>query len=162
MKKVILALTIIVFLSISTPAQAAWYDWFLGAKKEAPIEITDTNNSKLETTQIAPVTEIESLKAEVAALTANLDSLYKAHNALVEDHNALLKYVNATASSGKSAGTATNNSNLETKVTSLDKKLDAVCSQIFSSLGGFGKCPSSSFIVGATLESRIKKLESGF
>lgn len=118
-------------------------------QKNTPVSSNNTQSSDTKT--------IEELRTEVATLKASLDNLYTAHNAL-------LKYVNATISSDKSIGATTNNSNLETKVTNLEKKLNDACAQIFSSIGGFGtKCPSSSsFITGGTLESRIKKLEGGF
>ena len=166
MKKLIPTILIFTLVLFAVPnrSYAAWWSpvsWF---SKDQQATSTDTISitSPADNPQNAYAQTIEELRAEVAILKASLDSLYTAHNNLVEDHNALLKYVNATASSGKGVGTATNNSNLETKITSLDKKLDDVCSHIFSSLGGFGsKCPSSQFNLTGTLESRIKKLESG-
>jgi len=119
MKKIILALIIIIFLSFSTQTQAAWYDWFgwskiksvfikenIGDKKETPAETKNQNQSepKPDTTQTIPEepkqatntqnssAEVESLKAEITTQKTNLDNLYKAHGQLVEDHNKLLKY----------------------------------------------------------------------
>src|SRR3989344_790335 len=99
MKKIILTLTIIIFLSFSTQAEAAWYDWFWDTKKEAPIEVKNPDESwqaeyvnresEMTTDTKKPVSEMESLRAEVATLKLNLDNLYKAHGGLVNDHNAL-------------------------------------------------------------------------
>ena len=120
MKKTILALIFIIFLSFSTQTQAAWYDWFgwskiksvfikekVEDKKETPIETVETENQgepNPDTTQVIPKepkqtiniqsssAEVESLKAEITTQKTNLDNLYKAHGQLVEDHNKLLKY----------------------------------------------------------------------
>jgi len=179
MKKSILTILVLMVALLVFPSQsyAAWWNplsWFSknqhieeqeqsqnttssGTVSEPKNIITPVNNS-----QPSNAKTIEDLRAEVTTLKASLDNLYTAHNNLVDSHNELLKYVNATISSGKNAGTAVNNSNLETKFTNLEKKLDDVCAQIFSSILFGPKCPSSQFIIKDTLEGRIKKLEGGY
>lgn len=166
MKNIHPIIVILIFALFALPNQtnAAWWSpssWF---SKNQQATSTDTTSvvSPLDDPQISNEKTIEKLKVEMATLKSSLDNLYAAHNRLVEDHNALLKYVNAIPLS-KNVGATTNNSSLETKVTNLGKKLDDVCSHIFSNLGGIGtKCPSSQFNITGTLESRIKKLEGGF
>ena len=61
----------------------------------------------------------------------------------------------ATVSSNKNVVVVTNSSNLETRVTNLEGKLNNVYAQIFSSLGfSTNKCPSSRFIIKKSLEYR--------
>lgn len=178
-KKIILAIAIIIFLGFSTQTQAVWYDWFWKGKKEIPVETKNQSESKSSAIQVAPtksepisntqksVTEIESLKSEVATLKVSLDNLYKAHSRLLESHNKLLKYttevIASIRSELKNTTQAPTGSNLEAKVTSLEKKIEDVCAQIFSSFSGFGtKCPSQQFLIRESLEYRIKKLEGGY
>lgn len=190
MKKIIPTVLILTFALLASPSQtyAAWWNpasWFsndikIEEQKQPQNATSSGTDSKQQTANqnvgaiekqdvIAPVNNPQSsdtktiaeLKAEVATLKTNLDSLYKAHNGLVEDHNALQKYVNATISSNKNIGTATNNSNLEGRVTDLEGKLNDACSHIFN--GSFGsRCPSATSFSVSTLEGRIEKLERGF
>ena len=136
-KKIILAIAIIIFLGFSTQTQAAWYDWFWKGKKEIPVETKNQSEAKSDTIQVVPAkseptsdaqksaTEIESLKSEVAALKVNLDNLYKAQNSLIEKYNQLLKHTNDAISSIRNELKNTSQvpvgSNLEAKVTSLEK-----------------------------------------
>ena len=182
MKKIILIIPIIaviVVLSFVSPSQthAAWWNplsWF--SKENQIDEQNQKNGQELQTRsvseEIAPdpsnaqseMSEIENLRAEIATLKNNLDTLYIAHNNLVADHNELLKYTNTIAASNKSSGVTTVSSNLDIRVTDLEKKLNDVCAQIFSSIGGLSpnKCPSPRLFMSGTLESRIKKLEGGY
>jgi len=166
--KYILVSFFIIATLIPQLALASWWNpisWFSEKKQseeqKPKEEISTVSESQ---TQYTDSTKTEAgLKAEVATLKASLDSLYTAHNNLVNDHNALLKYVNATVSPNKNVSATTSNSNLDIKVTDLEKKLNNVCRQVFSSLGGFGgNCPSTTLYIKETLESRIKKLEGGY
>jgi len=195
-----LTLLIVISLSLFTQAQAAWYDWLgwskiksvfikekVEDKKETPVETQNQDESNSDTTKITPEepkpdtntknsnvenTEVESLKAEVAALKANLDNLYKAHNGLVEDHNKLLKYTNDEISdltnrynnlvnivSKPSVPQITDTSNLERKVSNLENTTENICKSVFSGIGIGSKCPSGFIIVRNTLEGRIENLE---
>ena len=70
---------------------------------------------------------IHDLKAEVATLKVSLDNLYKAHDGLVNDHNALLKYTTSIASPASSNKNVGVSSNVESRVTKLERELDEVC-----------------------------------
>jgi len=133
--------------------------------------------------------EIESLKAEVATLKTNLDNLYKAHNELVVAYNKLSKSNDALSQSllqngaidsnkltdilsemdrkiaalenkvySIQSGTQTNTTLLN-KITSLDNKLESVCSWIFGGLT-IG-CPAVR-MGSQNIEDRIKRLEGGY
>ena len=188
MKKIILILTVIMVLGISSRTQASWYDWFLGVKKDTSVdsEIKDKSNtenkgmseeSKLILGIQKPISEIDSLKAEVATLKTNLDSLYKAHNLLVNTYTSFLSEFDS-----KYNGLLKNLDDekvlgLNERVVKLEQKIDAtanltipnpprfnisseqkitdnICEWVF---GGFSGCPS--FRGGLSIEDRIEDLE---
>ncbi len=184
MKKLTLIVTVLTlaFLVSSAQANAAWWNplsWFSGVnqvkEREQQVDTPATSDSQIRDAdsktqdQSAPnvqsgTNEIEELKEEISTLKASLDNLYKSHNELVAKYNELLQYTNYIAASSKSVGVTSISSDLDTRVTDVEKKLNNVCAQIFSSIGGLStnKCPSSQFIIRETLESRIKKLEGGY
>lgn len=165
----------------STTTYAAWWNPFSWFTKDEPTEEQkpkeemdvvkpETKETQNEASVVTPsqsnatdAKTIEDLRAEIATLKASLNNLYKAHNKLVNDHNALLKYVKAIAVTNKITCTAIN-STLDTRVSDVEKKLNDVCGQIFSSIGSLSsnRCPSSRLQIKESLESRIKKLEGRY
>ena len=176
-KKIISIIPIVVIIaviSLALPSQtyAAWWNplsWFsneVQVKEQNQPQATDQNIEATEKQNtIAPLNNIpssdaktlEALRADIVLLTNGMSELQRAHNNLV-------KSVNAIILSNKNVGATTSNSDLESRVTSLEKKLNDACAQIFRSLGSLStnKCPSSGFTVGETLEYRIEKLEGGY
>jgi len=177
MKKIILVLTIIMLLSFSTQTQAAWYDWFWGVKKEASVETKNQSEPKPGVIQVTPekpeptldtqkpTSEIESLKTEIATLKVSLENLDKAHNRLVEDFKTLLQVTVSFRNELKNTSQAPTGNNFESKITSLENKVENICRRVFSSmiapLPGGTNCPSGVFLQ-ESFETRIKKLEGGF
>lgn len=140
----------------------------LFSNRPAPEPQTDNEDAVIPMADSQPfdIKTDGDLKVELATLKASLDNLYKAHNNLVNDHNTLLKYVNAMTPSNQGAGVAINSSDLDKRVTNLEKKLNDACILIFGvssarpapTIG----CPSPQFPLKGVLEDRIKKLEGGY
>lgn len=173
MKKLVLTILILTFVLLTSPNQsyAAWWNplsWF-ASKEQVKEQKADEQKSKEEIaitpppqTQTNNSDTSENLRAEVATLKVNLDSLYKAHNELLKYTTEIVAVIRSEI---KNTPQAPVGNNLETRVMSLEEKLENACAKIFSAKligAGATRCPSSRFPIKESLESRIKKLEGGY